>query len=310
MPDGIERYVRNLSACIGDRLAPSVKVARLREAEGHLRMAAEEVGVEAAIRNYGAPRVVAGELVRVERGYVGTSSGRLALGVSFLLGITLVLQLNRYDLGFPPSIAGHLIWMPAFGMAFFAFRAGQTRRWLALSFLPVFGIVWIATLVIAATHGSIKPLDLRSAERYLAVVRKEEAVLNQWKATGSTPSDLIPMPTYVMDKAEIPLLPFLVPNGSRISYSLISPSLANDFGGWKQYGSGWAKELPTRVAEAQTVVGYIRSSPLQRILYGFTPSRLLTAFTFLFDDILLIVLVNAVALGMAALSDRRPLRKA
>jgi hypothetical protein len=303
-------YLRSLSRVIGDRLPPGVKAARLREAEGHLRMAAVEIGAKEAVRQYGPARFVAGELVRAERGYVGARSGRLAWGVSILIGVTMALQMNRYDLGLSPFLANLLIWVPTLALLGFAVRVGQTRRWLTFSVIPSLVVAWIATLAFSAIFGPVMPRDLSTAGKYLNVLRKEEAVWKRWRATGEGPQNLVPTATGLNCAQEIPLLPFTVPTGFRYTYALVSPGLANGSDDWKDCGAGWAKEFPDRLSDAEQKVAWLRKTPIERFLDAFTSRRLVTELSFILADVSILAMLNAVVLAFALVSDRRPVQRA
>jgi len=295
---------------MGDRLSPATKTARLREAEGHLRMAATEVRAEEAIRQYGPARFVAGELVRAERGYIGARPGRLAWVVSILIGVTMALQMNRYDLGLSPFLANLLIWVPTLALLGFAIRVGQTRRWLALAMVPSLVVAWIATIAYSANVGPVMPRDLSTAGKYLNALRKEEAVWKRWRATGEGSQNLVPTATGLNCAQEIPLLPFNVPTGFRYTYALVSPELANGSDDWKDCGAGWAKEFPDRLSDAEQRVVWLRKAPIDRFLDAFTSRRLVTELSFILADVSILAMLNAVVLAFASVSDRRPVQRA
>lgn len=132
----IESYLRSLDTAIGDRLPAEVKAQRLREAEGHLRMAAiDSNGIE-AVRRYGPARKVANALVRVHRGYDNQSIWKLA--VPLYIGTVAGTVIETVLLGILPKVSSNpqvvascLAW--SFVLLFavlFVYRASQTRRWL------------------------------------------------------------------------------------------------------------------------------------------------------------------------------------
>jgi len=130
----IESYIRSLDVAIGDRLPAEVKAQRLREAEGHLRMAAEELNQLEAIRRYGGARAVANAMVRVHRGYETASTWRLSLPllVGAVLGYAIQFPLHSLI----PGLRGrgpfaYEVWLLAIiYIGQFVVRVAQTRRWL------------------------------------------------------------------------------------------------------------------------------------------------------------------------------------
>lgn len=145
----IEAYVRSLDEAIGDRLPAEVKAQRLREAEGHLRMAAAELNQLEAVRRYGPARGVANAMVRVHRGYETASIWRLS--------VPLVAAILSWSLMQPPLYK----FLPLLGdekralmgpidslfsllsLILFVSRIVQTRRWL---FWPV--VLFEFTIVV------------------------------------------------------------------------------------------------------------------------------------------------------------------
>jgi hypothetical protein len=136
----IESYIRSLDVAIGDRLPSEVKAQRLREAEGHLRMAAAELNQLEAVRRYGGARAVANAMVRVHKGYETASVWRLSLP---LIGTMLLWHQSQWpiyrllpDLGDEKRMSMGLIvkLLSLLSLALFVTRVVQTRRWL---FWPV-----------------------------------------------------------------------------------------------------------------------------------------------------------------------------
>lgn len=153
----VEAYLAELQAALGDRLPPSVHTARLREARAHLLASSEEVGEAEAIRRYGRARAVGNGLVRAHRGYEERSAWSLTLPLAagFLTIGAGSLLVPRYPATFLGENLGPRLML--FFVLAFAFRAVQTRRWIAGPMIVAHGagafLIMLLSHAVRRSHG-------------------------------------------------------------------------------------------------------------------------------------------------------------
>ncbi len=310
----VERTLAELRSALGDRLPPGASEARLREAKGHLLLAAAELGEVEAVRRFGPARLVANAMVRAHRGYETAGAGRLALGAGALMFLAVFLPYTymQVSLGRPEELNKAIVlveWVPIFGLLAFMGRVVQTRRWLVLP-----GALWSAAAcvaVLAVSVGVNPTIDARDLPAVRENTRKEVALWTERAADVAA-----------WQRGEYPLrAPFFGRTYGTAHYGFAAFPTSEEYlsgervesreaakAAWETNGAAWTKEVSERLDDARSSLAALPSMfPPHPIPW---PRLAVMAATGTLWSVVFLSVANGLALAACALSDRRRMWRA